>query len=119
MNDFPTSRTLVLAQAAQVLESDGLQVLDRDWVSAQHTLDLVATSRQGALVAVEVRVVDPDDLLTDAGEITLHRADEMRQAASAWKQTRGSSYREIRIDVVAFYPDGSGGSTAEHVEEAA
>jgi Holliday junction resolvase-like predicted endonuclease len=50
-------RAAVTERAARAIEAAKLQVIDRDWQSGERRLDLVATSGDGILAAVEVRVV--------------------------------------------------------------
>jgi Holliday junction resolvase-like predicted endonuclease len=116
MNDFSPDRAGVLGQAARLLESHQLRVLDRDWKSGVHALDLVAAASGGVLVAVVVKAADlgSGGSLAETAEITDERADEIRRAAWAWTRAHGIRYCKVRVDVVAFYLDGTGG----HVEEA-
>ena len=48
-------RAAAIERAAQAIEADKLQVIDRDWQSGEHRLDLAATPGAGILAAVEVR----------------------------------------------------------------
>ena len=48
-------RAAAIERAARAIEADKLQVIDRDWQSGEHRLDLAATPGAGILAAVEVR----------------------------------------------------------------
>ena len=58
MNEHSSAlRATVIGRAARAIEAAKLQVIDRDWQSGEHRLDLVATPGDGILAAVEVRAV--------------------------------------------------------------
>ena len=48
-------RAAAIERAALTIEAAKLQVIDWDWMSGEHRLDLVATPGDGILAAVEVR----------------------------------------------------------------
>jgi magnesium chelatase family protein len=49
-------RAAAIERAARAIQADKLQVIDRDWQSGEHPLDLAATPGAGIFAAVEVRV---------------------------------------------------------------
>jgi Holliday junction resolvase-like predicted endonuclease len=108
MNEIFPDRADVLAKAARLAGSVGLTVLDRDCEAGGHRLDLVAVAGDGALVAVEVRVVEPDAVRADAADLGFERRLEVLHAGAAWMYAHDGPYTRLRVDVMVLSPDGSG-----------
>jgi len=76
-------RAAAIDRAARVLEAGRLQVIDRDWQSGEHRLDLVATPGAGILAAVEVRDAPPAAKGADVPAVSATALSEDR-APGGW-----------------------------------
>jgi Holliday junction resolvase-like predicted endonuclease len=119
MNEFFPDRAVVLAQAARLVESGGLTVLDRDCGAVGHRLDLVAFASDRTLVAVEVTVAAPGAAPADAEKITFERMLEILRVGSAWRYAHDGDYTGFRVDGVVPAPDSSGAVVPWHAQDSA
>ncbi len=106
MNDSPASPADATERAADVIEAARLQVLDRNWDSGEHHLDLVASPGSDILAAVEVKTVTPG---TPPGAclttVTETRFLQAAAAARAWIAERGGGfYTDLWVIVVTLDP---------------
>jgi Holliday junction resolvase-like predicted endonuclease len=107
MNEPSSSlRAAAIERAALTIEAAKLQVIDRDWRSGEHRLDLVATPGDGILAAVEVRAVahgTPDACITAISE------DRIRQLTGAGREwmREHDDYDDLWLVIVMVDPDGS------------
>jgi Holliday junction resolvase-like predicted endonuclease len=108
MNEICPDRAAMLTNAARLVESAGLTVLDRDCQAGGHRLDLVAVTSDGTLVAVEVRTAKPEGVRADAADLGIERMLEILHAGAAWMYANDGPYTDFRVDIVVFSPDGSG-----------
>jgi len=81
MNEPSALRAAAIERAAHVIEAAKLQVIDRDWRSGEHHLDLVATPGGDILAAVEVRTVAHGTLGACVTAITEDRSPGDRRRA--------------------------------------
>lgn len=112
-------RAAAIERAARAIEADKLQVIDRDWQSGEHRLDLAATPAAGILAAVEVRAVAHGPL---GACITAVSEDRIRQLAGAgreWIREHDTRYDDLWVVVVTVDPDGSAGLVAGNAAEVA
>ena len=97
-------RAAAIERAALTIEAAKLQVIDRDWQSGEHRLDLVATPGDGIVAAVEVEAVahgTPDACITAISEDRIQR---LTCAGRAWM--RGHDYDDLWLVIVMVDPDG-------------
>jgi Holliday junction resolvase-like predicted endonuclease len=102
-----TPSAAAIERAALAIEAVKLQVIDRDWQSGEHRLDLVATPGDGILAAVEVRAVAHG---TRDERITAISEDRIRQltgAAHEWIREHDARYDDLWLVIVMVDPDGS------------
>ena len=95
MNEHSSAlRATVIGRAARAIEAAKLQVIDRDWQSGEHRLDLVATPGDGILAAVEVRAVAYGIL---GACISATSEDRIRQltAAREWMRGHDADYDDL------------------------
>lgn len=105
MNDVSSAlRTAAINRAARVLEGQKLQVLDRNWVSGEHHLDLVATPGSDILAAVEVRIVTQDSADARVATLTESRFWQATDAAREWKRQREAVFNDVWIILVSVDP---------------
>jgi DNA processing protein len=108
MNEPSATRAAAIDLAAYVIEAAKLRVLDRDWQSGEHHLDLVATPGGDILAAVEVRAVAHGTLETCVTAITQDRGHHVTDAAHAWIREHDGRYDdELWLIIVTLDPDGS------------
>jgi putative endonuclease len=90
--------------AAAWYESNGYEVLDRNWRCRAGELDLVV--RFGStLVFCEVKSRATDRFGTGAEAVTHEKQARIRRLASEWIGARGARPRSIRFDVAAILGD--------------
>ena len=112
-------RAAAIEQAARAIEADKLQVIDRDWQSGEHRLELTATPGAGILAAVEVRAVAHG---TPGACITAISEDRIRQLTGAgreWIRQHDARYDDLWLVIVTAGPDGSAGLVAGNATEVA
>ncbi len=116
MSDARAERARVINEAWRQVDLGGCRVMDKNWRSGEHQLDLVATDGHGTLIAVDVRDPAPGGQVPELDDISDDRADQLRAAAQAWAAQQRHPYDEVRVDVVGFVPSRAGSLTCEHVE---
>jgi len=107
MNEPSALRATAIERASQVIEAAKLQVIDRDWRSGEHHLDLVATPGGDILAAVEVRAVAHGTLGACLTAITQDRCSQVAGAAHAWMREHDGHYDDLWLIIVTLDPDGS------------
>jgi Holliday junction resolvase-like predicted endonuclease len=108
MNEISADRAARLAEAARLVESGGLTVLDRDCEAGGHRLDPVAVTSDRTLVAIEVKTAEPESVRSDAADLGIERMLEIHHAGAAWMYGHDGHYTSLRVDVVVLSLDGSG-----------
>jgi Holliday junction resolvase-like predicted endonuclease len=99
----------VIDRVIDYLKGHGLEILDRDWpafpvIAADHgktklIVVIVLARRRGS-----------------APYITETRKRAARVAGFRWMGEHGMSFDQIRVDLVYYTKDGTGGFTIEHTE---
>ncbi|HEX6926420.1 MAG TPA: YraN family protein [Longimicrobiaceae bacterium] len=105
------------ALAAERLEAEGWQILDRNYRVGRREVDLVA--RRGEVVAfVEVKTRRSGRFGHPLEAITRHKQREIAAVADAWIAAHGRAGEVYRFDAIAitFAPDTS--PRVEHLEDA-
>ena len=100
--------------AAEYLEAHGLQILDRNWRSADGEIDIVAVERQ-VFVVCEVKSRTSTRYGTPLEAVGRAKRARLRRLAVQWLNAHGIRFDEVRIDVVGLLYEGTGGFTIEHV----
>ena len=120
MNEHSSAlRATVIGRAARAIEAAKLQVIDRDWQSGEHRLDLVATPGDGILAAVEVRAVAYGILGACITAISEDRIRQLTDAGRAWIREHDTRYDDLWVVIVTVDPDGSAGLVAGNAAEVA
>jgi Holliday junction resolvase-like predicted endonuclease len=105
MNDNSSApHAAAIERAASVIEAAKLQVLDRDWASGEHRLDLVATPGSDILAAVEVRTVAPGTLGAYVTTLTETRFWQATDAARAWMREHQTLFNDLWVVLVTVDP---------------
>jgi putative endonuclease len=104
--------------AAQHLEAQGFEVLDRNWRCPQGELDIVA--RDGAaLVFVEVKTRSSTRFGEPAEAVDYKKARRLRGLAAAWLVAkRPPYYTDMRFDVLSVLTPRSGPAQVTHLRDA-
>jgi hypothetical protein len=102
MSDLPCDQASAVEHAARRYELYGFTVLDRDWRSGEHHLDLVAASARGTLTGVLVAPFAPrhggrDPILTNLDVLV-----RLQRAVRAWNAGHGAGYEFYEVDSVMF-----------------
>ena len=101
--------------AAQYLEKEGYEILDRNWMSGHKDLDIVAV-KDNTLVFVEVKTRssmdwgDPEDAVTD------QKIRSIVHSADAYIRYNCLDM-DVRFDIISIVTDDEG-YTVEHIKEA-
>jgi len=111
-------RAAAIDLAAREIETGKLQVLDRDWRSGAHHLDLVATPGAGILAAVEVRDAAPaaNGASLTAVSVTAvseHRVRRLAGAAREWMRGNDDRYDDLWLVIVTVSPCAPAGDGSE------
>jgi Holliday junction resolvase-like predicted endonuclease len=112
-------RAAAIERAVNAIEAAKLRVIDRDWSSGGHHLDLVATPGEDILAAVEVRAVAHGIPSACVTAVTEDRFRQATDASRAWMREHGTQYEDLWLILVTVDP-GSGvsivtGNAAEGV----
>ena len=110
-------RAAAIERAARAIQADKLQVIDRDWQSGEHRLDLAATPGAGIFAAVEVRAVAhgaPGACITAISE---DRIRQLTDAGRAWIREHDIRYDDLWVVIATVDPDGSAGLVAGNAAE--
>lgn len=103
--------------AAEHLQAQGYEVLDRNWRCGQGEIDLVA--RDGSTVVVcEVKTRRSCRYGMPHEAVTRQKAARLRRLAVAWLQAHEVSATHVRVDVVAVLV-GGGDPVVDHLEAVA
>jgi putative endonuclease len=116
-SEAAATRSALLRQAEQYLESAGLRVLDRNWRCADGDIDIVAAD-QRVLVACAVRTRSGTGHQMPAAAISQAKRSRLRRLAIRWLVAHGLLFDEVRVDVVRVLRDQSGTVTIEHIRGA-
>ena len=94
--------------ASQYLETQGYQILARNWRSGRAELDLIVVSPdQQTLVFVEVKTRSTDFYGYPELAVTGRKMELLYEAADAYQEEMGWT-RDIRFDVLALTVHGAG-----------
>jgi putative endonuclease len=104
-----------VAIAERRLRDSGFTILDRNWTSGEHALDLLAVERDVLVVCMVKSRVRSRYYATPLEAATRPHRDRLRRAALAWLNAHGTRYSQVRIDVVGLVQEGTGGYTIEHI----
>jgi putative endonuclease len=115
-SEAAATRSALLSQAEQYLESAGLRILDRNWRCTEGEIDIVAADRR-VLVACDVRTRSGTGHQMPA-PISRVKRSRLRRLAIRWLVAHGLLFDEVRVDVVRLVRDQSGAVTIEHVRGA-
>jgi len=86
--------------AAQMLQAEGLEILDRNWRCRDGELDIVA--RDGEAIAfVEVKTRSGTGFGHPAEAVHPAKLLRLRRLAARWLSEHGTHAGQVRIDVVA------------------
>jgi Holliday junction resolvase-like predicted endonuclease len=99
--------TAAIARASRAIEAAKLQVIDRDWQSREHRLDLVATPGEGILAAVEVWGIALGTFDTLITAISEDRVRQLAGAAREWMREHHADYGTLWLVIVTVDPNGS------------
>jgi putative endonuclease len=99
--------------AVRVLESAGLEILDRNWRCSQGEIDIVAGAA-GLVVVCEVKTRRGDRYGSPAEAITPEKADRLYRLGAEWTAAHSCADRRLRIDVVSVVLSG-GRRRVEHL----
>lgn len=100
--------------AAAHLESDGLQVLDRNWRCSSGELDIVALDRDGTLVFVEVKTRRSLAFGQPVEAVDGRKSRRIRQLAVQWLASHTGRRGELRFDVVSVLLQRGGAPVLDH-----
>lgn len=104
--------------AACTVARAGLRILDRNWRSWRHELDLVCEDGD-TIVFVEVKTRRSADFGGPAGALGQRKRLALTKAAQAWLASHRAWSRPCRFDVVCVLATGENGApVAEHIRNA-
>lgn len=102
--------------AVAYLETDGFQVLDRNWYGPSGELDVVAYDPcHDAVVAVEVKTRRGRSHGTPAEAVTPQKVRRLRVLLAQWLAGHRVHADEVRIDVIAVDLDPDGPPRVDHL----
>lgn len=99
---------------ARRLESDGWEVLARNWRTARGEVDIIAVDGDTA-VAVEVKTRRSQVCGSPLEAVTPMKVARLRGLLAAWLSEQDRSFAAVRVDVVAVTLPASGAAQLEHV----
>jgi Holliday junction resolvase-like predicted endonuclease len=114
VNNSSAMRTAAIERAASAIEAAKLQVLDRDWSSGRHHLDLVTTPGGDILAAVQVRTVPYETPGPYVTALTEDRFCQVTDALRAWAAEQGACYEDLWVIVVTVDPGAGIAVSAEN-----
>jgi Holliday junction resolvase-like predicted endonuclease len=117
VNDSCAGRAAAIERAANAIEAAKLRVIDRDWSSGGHHLDLVATPGEDILAAVEVRAVAHGIPGACVTAVTEDRFRQATDASRAWMREHGTRYEDLWLVIVTVDPDGCAEATVGNAAE--
>lgn len=87
--------------AADHLQAQGWQILDRNWRCRYGEIDLIATDNDsGAVVFVEVKTRSGDGFGGIAEAVPRDKVRRLRRLAALWLVQQSRSWSAVRIDVI-------------------
>lgn len=114
----PHNRELGLAGeelAAEFLQTQGYQVLDRNWRCHAGEVDIVALSPDSVLAFVEVKTRSTRRHGTPAEAITYAKLARMRCVMGAWFRVHEAPFHhDVSLDLVSVEWDGVGQAAITH-----
>lgn len=102
------------AIAADLLQSKGFEVLDRNWRCADGELDIVVRSAD-TVAAVEVKTRRSVSFGSPEESVGRAKAARLRRLLAAWLAENPQQIDEIRIDVVAILLRAPGPALVRHL----
>jgi putative endonuclease len=104
-----------VAIAERRLRDSGFTILDHNWTSGEHAIDLLAVERDVFVICIVKSRVRSRHYATPLEAVTRPYSDRLRRAALAWLNAHGTRYSQVRIDVIGLVQEGTGGYTIEHI----
>lgn len=87
--------------AAQHLRRSGYRILEKNWRSYRHEIDLIARERRsGTVVFVEVKTRTAGSYGRPADAVDQNKRRFLRLAAESWLQRNGGIEQPARFDVI-------------------
>jgi len=99
---------------ARRLETDGWEVLARNWRCEHGELDIVAVDGD-CLVAVEVKTRRTSTYGSPQEAVTSAKLARLRRLTGAWLASQDRRFTSVRIDVCAVTLPRSGAALIEHL----
>ena len=106
--------------AAEFLQRNGYQIIERDWKSGRRDIDIIATDGS-EVVFVEVKTRRSSVYAEPRDFVTYSKQQKLRSAAKWWLSLTKSYDCPARFDVIeVFSPDGLYGTnySINHIENA-
>jgi putative endonuclease len=102
--------------AARHLRRHGFRILERNWRSHRHEIDIIAREkRTGTVVFVEVKTRTPGSYGRPADAVDRDKQRFLRLAAESWLVSNGGIEQPARFDVIeVFLPE----KTVNHIVNA-
>ena len=102
--------------AVEYLRSKGYEICHRNWMSGQKELDIVA-KKDGMLVIIEVKTRANSYFNAPEDSVNEKKIRNIVHAAEDYIFTH-DLMMETRFDIVSVIPNGHGGFSVEHIEDA-
>ena len=93
---------------AKYLNSQGLEILSRNWLIKEGELDLIATDSDGQIIFVEVKTRSSDSFGDPLESISQEKLRRLHRLALAWLATHQLLGAKFRIDVAGVLLGRSG-----------
>lgn len=94
--------------AAEYLQAQGMEILERNWRCPHGELDIVAFERDAnTLVFVEVKTKSGLGFGEPLEAITAQKARRVYQLAWMWVESRGARARALRVDGIGVLMGGA------------
>ena len=102
--------------AAEYLDEQGYEILDRNWMCGHKDLDIVA-SKDGTLVFVEVKTRSTMDWGDPEEAVNEKKIRNLVHAADAYIRYNRLDM-DVRFDIISIIMDDTGFYRVEHIEQA-
>ncbi|MBO7437498.1 MAG: YraN family protein [Bacteroidaceae bacterium] len=102
--------------AADYLDEQGYEILDRNWMCGHKDLDIVA-SKDGTLVFVEVKTRSTMDWGDPEEAVNEKKIRNLVHAADAYIRYNRLDM-DVRFDIISIIMDDTGYYRVEHIEQA-
>ncbi|MBR5159592.1 MAG: YraN family protein [Bacteroidaceae bacterium] len=102
--------------AADYLDEQGYEILDRNWMCGHKDLDIVA-SKEGTLVFVEVKTRSTMDWGDPEEAVNEKKIRNLVHAADAYIRYNRLDM-DVRFDIISIIMDDTGFYRVEHIEQA-